>query len=612
MCGIIAICNPPINYQDKIENALHTLQHRGPDNYGLWRSDCNRITLGHRRLAIVDLSPLGNQPMHNEDSTIWLTCNGEIYNYPYLKDRLEGLGHTFYSNCDSEVIIHAYEEWKEGCLDKLIGMFSFCLWDENNKSLFAARDHVGIKPLCFTSIGKSLYIASEFRALLQLVSEKPSPDPDAVGYFLTNGYIPSPLSIWKNFFKLEPGHFIKWSEQNGISTHSYWSPPDAPNYDGDYSQTKWNELFEEVLSDHLLSDVPMGFFLSGGLDSSSIAVGLSSLKADLQALTISFPGSKMDEAPLASSLTKKLDISHNVSSINTEDLNLLMTESAQAYDEPFGFSAFLSMIAISQLASKDYKVVLSGDGGDECFGGYTWHYNNLSQNITPHPNRALAFTSNILASLNLRNNKSRFSPNILKSFSFTPAQKYAQNICSRFLPEEVELLMGKTGIKFNNDKWLAPFLKHYSPNLHQLRARQRIDLLSFCSDCILPKVDRASMWNSLEVRVPFLDRRIIEWSLKKPVQQHELTIQSSKKYLRNYIKNRVPQNILNHPKQGFSLKNRDQLDLSQHYHEIDNSWWVKNGFISKNWKDICQRKCSSTNGRIWFLLMLTKWGEHWL
>lgn len=610
MCGIVAVVTNSPYKTPEIAESLLNMARRGPDSEGEWVAPSGKVKLGHRRLSIIDLSDKGQQPMHNEDKSIWLVCNGEIYNYPNLRVRLEGLGHSFYSNSDSEVILHAYEQWDDDCVNYLIGMFAFSIWDENKKLLFAARDRIGIKPLCYAKIPGGIALSSDFSGLLPLLPESPYPDAESVAYVMTLGYIPAPHAIWKGTYKLEPGHKLSWNEKSGLQIIKYWDPPIEVDNSGDYSIKKWEELFSTVLHDHLLSDVPLSFFLSGGLDSTSIAVGLHHLNVPVKALTVSFPGSQLNEETLAKDVTKHLNQEHEIRPIDIHDIDRLLDDVATAYDEPIGYSALLTMYVVSELAAREFKVVLAGDGGDECFGGYVWHRANLSKN-----HKVLSLFLKLLRQyLGLTGHSSmdRLLASLYTGPGLTALQQYSWNVCSRFLPEDTEYLMTPAGLQFNDEKWIKPLARHFVPSLPQLRALQRIDLMSFCSDCILPKVDRASMWHSLEVRVPFLDHRIIEWSLRKPVENRELSKEFSKPILRDYLKKRVPQQVLSQPKQGFSLKNRDQYDWNKIYEQVDNSWWVQNGFWRKDWHKIIANPLSTKNGRFWFLLMLTKWSQKWL
>jgi asparagine synthase (glutamine-hydrolysing) len=607
MCGIIAAFNVHISNKLK-SRGLRSIEHRGPDATGQWVSSSNpKVWIGHRRLSIVDLSDAGRQPMHTENKKIWLVCNGEIYNYPGLRSSLEGLGHTFYSNSDNEVILHAYEEWGDQCVDYLEGMFAFALWDGENQRLLAARDRVGIKPLYYTEIEEQgLILASEASAILPLLKYKPEPEPMALAYVMTLGYVPSPWSIWRGVYKLEPGHLLIWQAQTGVKRRRYWEPPRYIDPAAKQNLEEWQGLFETVLREHLLSDVPIGLFLSGGLDSSSVAAGLRGLDRSVQAITVSYPGSPHDESPIAADVAKHLSLPHEIIPLQIDDVNRLIRHVTAAFDEPQGYSALLSMYLISQVASQDFKVILAGDGGDETFGGYTW-YRNLNDGIR----RRSQWIRRALRPLVRRNASPETRQRASHHFSRASLlHRHAWRLYPRFLPEEAEALLDPMGLRFGDEEMLAPLRKHLEPTLPLQRALQRVDLMTFCTDSILAKVDRASMAHSLEVRVPFLDRRIVEWALTRPLEAGELV--ENKPLLRDYLRSRVPASVLEHPKQGFSLRVLDEFDRDAALELIRHGWWVRDGWWSSDWDRLLQPGVPYRDGRIWNLLMLTQWADVWL
>jgi asparagine synthase (glutamine-hydrolysing) len=508
LCGIVAQVGN-VKKQRSQAHALSSLEHRGPDSDGMWYSPQGHAWLGHRRLSIVDLSDAGRQPMHNEDHTIWLVCNGEIYNYPTLRARLEGLGHRFYSKSDNEAIIHAYEAWGEHCVEYFEGMFAFALWDESRKRLLAARDRVGIKPLYYSETKQGLVLASEASAVRELLEPRPEPEPMALAYVMTLGYIPSPWSIWAEINKLEPGHLLIWETRTGAKPRKYWEPPRHIETNARNTQEEWQALFEQVLAEHLLSDVPVGLFLSGGLDSSSVATGLHRISRSGQTITVSFPGSSQDEMPIAAVVAEHLGFAHRCTKLDIKDVDNLIDSVASAFDEPQGYSALLPMYLISQTAAQEFKVMLAGDGGDEVFGGYTW-YLNINQPlpvISPWVRRALRPVVR-------RNSSPALQQMVAHRFAQSSLlHRHAWRLYPRFLPEEAEHLLAPMGLHFGDFEMLTPLRRHFEPALPLRRALQRVDLMTFCTDSILAKVDKASMAHSLEVRVPFLDRRIIEWGL---------------------------------------------------------------------------------------------------
>jgi asparagine synthase (glutamine-hydrolysing) len=606
MCGIVAIAGVRVPDSTTTRKSQQALAHRGPDSQGSWQSPTGCVWLGHRRLSIIDLSDTGRQPMHNEDQKIWIVCNGEIYNYPTLRRRLEGLGHRFYSKSDSEVLVHAYEAWGDQCVDHLEGMFAFALWDEGRQRLLAARDRVGIKPLYFAETRHGLALASEAGALLPLLEPKPEPEAMALAYVMTLGYIPAPWSIWSGVFKLEPGHLLTWQPYTGTQQRCYWEPPRHIEPEIKSRGEEWPALFRSVLTEHLLSDVPIGLFLSGGLDSSSVAVGLRDIEQPVRAITISFPDSNQDEASIAAAVANQLGFTHDIIPLEAKDVNVLIGEVAAAFDEPQGYSALLSMYLISQVAARDFKVILAGDGGDELFGGYTW-YQNINSGIRRH-SRWFRYA---LRQLIHHNASPTLRQKVAHHFAQTsPLHRHAWRLYPRFLPEEAEILLSPMGLRFGDTEMLAPLRKHFEPDLPLRRALQRIDLMTFCTDSILAKVDRASMAHSLEVRVPFLDRRIIEWGLTRSLEAREQA--ENKPILREYLRARVPASVLNHPKQGFSLRVLDNFDWDAAADHIRHGFWIRGGYWASDWERLLQPSVPYYEGRIWILLMLTRWADFWL
>jgi asparagine synthase (glutamine-hydrolysing) len=505
--------------------------------------------------------------------------------------------------------LHAYEQWGSECVDSLEGMFAFVIWDENEKQLFAVKDRVGIKPLCYAEIPGGIAIASDMSALIPLLPQKPEVNPEAVAYAMSLRYIPSPATIWNGIQKLEPGHSLFWSEKTGTKISCYWSPPEHIDYSGNYSAEKWNDLFGTVLKDHLLSDVPVGLFLSGGLDSSSIATGMCSIGYKPKALTVSFPEYGNNEVSVAEATVKELGLDQEILEIKINDIDAILSKVYDVYDEPHCNLGLIPMYLISEAAAKHFKTVLAGDGGDECFGGYSWHRESLKflpRFLSPLINavkKYIGWTS--FPDINQNLTKLYYS-------NFSLMQAYSWHTSTKYLPEEMEFLMSPCNLSFNYKKRIEPFEKHFTKKLPLMRAFQRVDLMTFCSDLINPKVDRASMGHSLEVRVPFLDRRIIEWALRRPIDPIEKKITSSKPVLRQFLKSHNLQAILNHPKQGFSLKIAEHYDQDFAIEQIGDSWWVKNGFWHKDWKKIVIAGVPGRFFRIWSALMLAKWAEKWL
>lgn len=571
MCGILVTANTG-HAPAVCGRALDSMTHRGPDDRGEWRSPSRSAWLGHRRLTVVDLTDAGRQPLSNEDGSIRLVCNGEIYNFRSLRARLESAGHVFRSCCDSEVIVHAYEAWGDACVEHLEGMFAFALWDEPRRRLLTARDRVGIKPLYYAQTGGGLILGSELRAILPLMDHPPDPDATSLAYVMTLGYVPSPRSIWEGIQKLEAGHMLTWSATRGARLRRYWEPPREIDEASAPDACEWESLFSTVLEEHLLSDVPVGLFLSGGLDSSSVAAGLHDLGRSAPAVTLGYPDSADDESPVASAVCERLGLAHTCATLRVGDVDRLLVESGRIFDEPQGYSALLSMLGVCEAAAGMNKVMLAGDGGDEVFGGYAWY-----RNLEP---------------------------------TTSPLHRHARRLYPRFLPKEARFLLAPQDLRFGDEEYLYPLRKHFEPALPLRRALQRVDLMTFCTDSILTKVDRAAMAHSLEVRVPFLDRRIIEWAMALPVSDRDR--EESKPILRDYVRPRVPASVLDHPKQGFSLRVLDRFDWDGAVDRIEASWWVQSGFWNRRWRELVTDDVPYRTGRIWNLLMLTHWADAWL
>ncbi|MBF0370211.1 MAG: asparagine synthase (glutamine-hydrolyzing) [Magnetococcales bacterium] len=609
MCGILAVAGegagPGEDGPISKSQALDRLSHRGPDSRGIWSDPSERIWLGHRRLAIVDLTPAGNQPMADESDRLRLTCNGEIYNAPTLRKKLISLGHTFRSRSDNEVILHGYQAWGEGVVDYLEGMFAFVLWDRDQKKLIAARDRVGIKPLYVAETSRGVILASELSALLPLLKSPPSPDPLAIAHLLTLSYVPAPSSIWQGVRKLSPGSIYTWQIGQGGRERTYWQPP--RDLDGGSSRgEEWAERFHGVLGEHLLSDVPVALFLSGGLDSSSVAVGLREQNHPMEAFTIGFPESRRNEAGVAAATAHYLDFPHHVVDLTSRHVTGLLHQVAQGVDEPDGHSSQIAMFRISEAAAGRFKVVLAGDGGDELFGGYNWY-----QNLDGGVRQASQYLRRGLRPLVGWQGAPALTRQAARHFSqSSPLHRHAWRLFPRFLPEEVQSLLAPMGLVFDDERMLAPLKRHFEPRLPLKRALQRMDLMTFCADHVLTKVDRASMAHSLEVRVPLLDHRLIEWAYALPEEKNGHG--PSKPLLRRYLRDRTPPRLQNHPKQGFSARALDRFDWEEALAVVRRGVWVREGYWQKGWERLLAPGVPERHSRIWTLLMLTLWGDKWL
>lgn len=597
MCGIAGVVGLEGD-ESRRRAALNRLAHRGPDASGERLSTAPSAWLGHTRLAIVDLSDAGRQPMRNEDGRIWSVCNGEIYNFLTLRRELEGRGHVFASSCDSEVVVHAYEEWGEGFVERLEGMFALGVWDEGRRRFLGARDRLGIKPFYYAPCAGGIVFASEADAVVELLGGRLDLDPLAVAYVLTLGYVPSPHCVWSGIRKLEPGCRMEWSPEKGLSEGRYWSPP--MRIDPSADPFSFPERFEPVLKEHLLSDVPMGLFLSAGLDSTAVAAGLARRGAAVEAVTIGFADQANDEGDLAAETARRFGFSHQYERLGDMDVDGLLNETAAVFDEPQGYGSLLTMLLACRTAARRRKVFFSGDGGDELFGGYRWY-----RELEPVPSGRWTWPR-----LGGRGRRAARScgerMRSVEAFQGrSPLHRHAWRVFPRFLPEEAEALLAPTGVRFGDREMLAPLRKHFEPSLPAVRGLQRVDLMTFCADSINAKVDRASMSQHLEVRVPLLDRRLIEWGLTLPVDPSR----DGKAPLREYLRGKAPEAILRKPKQGFSLRSLSNYSWDAAEAEIDQGELVRRGCLNPRWREYLYRDSPFYTGRVWCLLLLSRWAD---
>ena len=442
---------------------------------------------------------------------------------------------------DTEVLLRSYEQWGSNCVDYLQGMFAFAIWDSNEKMLLLFRDRLGIKPLYYTISGTGIAFASEARALAVLVKSLIPPviSKDAIAYLLFYGYIPSPHAIWDRMFKLEPGHVLSISANGNLNLKKYWEPPDS--IDSYWANNRdFNSTFEDVVNSHLISDVPQTLFLSGGNDSLAVATAISKNSSNfnrnkkISAFTLGFDGVD-DEVAVAKEAARVLGLDHLHKSMSIRGIDCTLSKVLEDYDEPMTLSATMSMHQLCEMVSLKYSVALSGDGADEVFGGYNWYRNIKIRND--------AFF--------LKSFRKFFSQKINDPLSYhlvgnihrriSVIHEHSWRVFPRFFPEEIEEILSPINVSFNDEKALYPMLKHDKPKLPLLRRLQRIDLMTFCTDHCCAKVDRSAMAYGLEVRVPFLDHRMVELGITKPVSGDECKV--GKSLIKNYLKFHLRQKL---------------------------------------------------------------------
>lgn len=559
MCGIAGIVRFDGHAADakSLAAMAGTLAHRGPDGEG-FHVDGN-VGLAHRRLAIIDPSG-GHQPLSNRDGTLWITYNGEIYNFRELRTELESRGHVFRARSDTEVAVHAYEEWGEKCLDRFRGMFAFAVWDARKRQLFLARDRLGVKPLYYHHGPRLFAFASEAKAILALEDVPRDVDPGSVIDYLAYGYVPQPASIWKGILKLPPGHCLTIPMHPGdgapaASPRRYWSLEFRPDHGR--SEYEWREALihkiDESVRLRLVSDVPFGAFLSGGVDSSAVVASMSGqLTEPVRTFSIGFKEEAWSELPYARQVAYRYTTRHHEEVVEPEAIELL-PKLAWAYDEPFGDSSAIPTYCVSRLAARHVKMVLSGDGGDESFCGYPRYIEAMQEDLLTS-RLPLWIRRTLVAPL-----ARRYPPRLrgygrLQRLARDQVRRYHQRMglptydeARRYLrPEYTSLVDERQESSF--------FVQNYPdsrpwPLVSKL---QYLDLATYLPEDILVKVDRASMLCSLEAREPLLDHELVELAATIPP---ELLLRNGegKWIFKRAHEARLPREILSRPKMGFGV-----------------------------------------------------------
>ena len=571
ICGIVGDAPEP----DTIERMTRSLMHRGPDFHDTWRGP--GVELGHTRLSILDLSPAGNQPMTLGDLT--LTYNGEIYNFRELRQKLAG---PFKSDGDTEVLLHLYAQYGPGCLEMLRGMFSFAIWNARERTLFAARDRVGMKPFFYRQIAGGIAFASEIKALLEL--GRPEIDRLALRDYLTYKYVPEPKTAFSGIRNLPPGHTLTWD--GSLKIERYWSPSTEVVI-SDFTQAVegLDSHLREIVPAHTLADVPVAVFLSGGIDSTTVAAHLDRPRT----VTLGSDIKRRDEAPIAREVAAHFGTEHHEEIAASIDLDEALEVIPKVFDEPFGDSSSWATYLVSRLARQHAVVALSGEGGDELFCGYQWYSKYLT--LTPNPfHRFLAGVLPVF-SAGGRSSQRRSSLGLEKYASFL----------GPFTPRQKALLLGPAlGKDDYDDLW--HFRRYWREDLEPLKRMQWADLHTYLPGDLLTKVDRASMAHSLEVRPPLLDHKLVEWALGLDTGLlRDVEGGQGKLIVRSLMKARVPEGLFDRPKRGFNLPIRDWLRRQPHLMTSALDRLAEAEIIRR------PRFVNFTNEQSWMLLALDRW-----
>jgi asparagine synthase (glutamine-hydrolysing) len=594
MCGIVGQINIERTVSlDHFQRMLGSLKHRGPDGQHSEFLEQGLVALGHTRLAIIDLSPAGRQPMTNEDGTIWLTFNGEIYNFRTLREQLISKGHSFSSHTDSEVILHAYEEWGSDCLKKLEGMFAFGIWDSTKKLLFLARDHVGIKPLYYSDDGNTFCFASQPRAIIEREGFKRDVNLAAMDSYVSYGYVPNDECIFKGIKKLPPAHFLILKNGKTEITR-YWQLGYEPEID-DFEEAvnAVRNRLEDSVSSQMVSDVPVGVFLSGGIDSSSItSIAQNNYDQIINTFTIGFNETKKDERAYAQIVADSLNTKHHVGVLDQAEAMRILSIYPDIYDEPFYDNSFIPTYFVSELAKTSHnKVILAGDGGDELFAGYK-RYDFLEANFgaaTPKFKRYLNQLHGKIGTLD---------QNVLKAY-FTKVGCLPQSKRSALLRHKTQ----------SDTEYLRQL---YHSGYPTVTAAQSIDFHSYLVEDILAKVDRASMACGIEARVPLLDRKFIELAFKINNNLHYRNGEK-KAVLKAALKPLLPREILSTRKKGFSAPLSTWLGASYQNrltNLVCNGSLVERGIFSQ--KAAAKIMNGKKHAHKWLLTSAELWSRKWL
>ncbi len=564
MCGIYgyASLRGPIE-PEKLRRMGNVLKHRGPDDEGelIQNSTGVSIGLGHKRLSIIDLSPAGKQPMANEDETIWITFNGEIYNFKELRNELKKKGHGFRSNSDTEVIIHLYEERGAKCLDSLNGMFAFALWDSKRKTLFLGRDRVGKKPLHYSICDGGIIFASEIKGLLQHPDVSKELDLESLSKYLTYEYVPAPATIFKSIKKLEPGHYLLYC--NGeVGLFKYWEIPleDYPITDRTEAQytEELRETLDKAVRSRLVADVPVGLFVSGGLDSGLVAAFAARTGQQLECFTIGFDEPSFDESRYALQIAQALGIKQNLKIFHAQEMLRMVEKLADILDEPLADPSILPLYLLSQFASEKMKVVLSGDGGDELFAGYqTYQAHKLVTFYDALPGFMKSILRRVASSLPVSHGYLSTDYKIkqfLKGVGVSSEIRFFLWRGAFSNMEKKDLLSPELRVELQNHNPYEDIFR-YVKESGLTRELERILYLSmklYLQDNNLVTVDRASMANGLEVRCPLLDKNFVEFVCHLPTD-YKLKKLKTKYLLKKAAEGLLPQNIIYRQKKGFGL-----------------------------------------------------------
>ena len=633
MCGIAGFIDfHKKSTKSNIQSMIDPLNHRGPDGDGvsLFKSKNAIIGFGHKRLSIIDLSQAGKQPMALNH--LHITYNGEIYNYQEIKNELLELGHHFNGESDTEMILHAYTEWGIKAVERFIGMFAIALFDEKKQEVVFIRDRAGVKPLFYYQKNDLILFSSELKSFHEHPEFEKKLDLNAVAAYMQYGNVPTPHCIFKNCGKIKPGHYLKINLENKSQQEiQYWNVYDF------YNQPKLNlsfpeakiqtkELLKSAFNYRMVADVPVGVFLSGGYDSTTVSSLIQAEStARLKTFTIGVPDIGLNEAPYARDIAKHLGTDHTEINCTEQEAIEMIKDLPFFYDEPFADSSAIPTTLVSKAARKNVTVALSADGGDEIFGGYNrydfMHRYGKTLNSIPK-----AFRKILVGAMG--NISSEKIPVLKNKYNFHNRYEKLKTVLND--PSEKEIMLSLSQ-QFNDEQMKSVMKSEFTslPTMFQskemledfkspLSYMMAIDFQTYMLDDILQKVDRATMTNSLEGREPMLDHRILEFAAQLP-DEYKYQNGIKKRILREITHDYIPKELLDRPKMGFAIPIAKWLknELRDHVEEYLNEDRIEKQGIF-NWEFIAKLKMDFFKGRkeydskLWYFLMFQMWYERWM
>ena len=647
MCRIVGLwdqrAGPGYDLAEVVDRMKNTMSYGGPDDEGSYVDQEHGLALGHRRLTILDLSSAGHQPMRDAEREVWTVYNGEIYNFREVRAELEGSGHRFTSASDTEVLLHAYRQWGMEMLSRFRGMFAFALWDRPRQTLILARDRAGVKPLYWSFRDGVLVFASELKAFHQFPGFRKELNPEALWFFLQLGYIPGPRSIFRDVWRLEPGSWLELDRRGTVRINRYWDVREhyarrIEVADEQEAEERLEALLVESFRLRLVSDVPVGVFLSGGVDSSAVTA-LLQRQADrpLKTFTIGFAHKDYDESENAKKVARHLGTDHTELVCSLEEAFDVLERFEEIYDEPFGDSSGIPTYLVSRLARREVKVALSADAGDELFAGYTKYpfVRDYHQRLARLPGAVRSLASGFLG---------LFSPEAVEAVwsgltAALPLPRYT-NLKDKFF--KFRNMLSERDLRrsflragsFATPRTVAGILARppepapgleatgfdlgLDGSLDVLSCLQIMDFNTYMVDDILVKVDRATMQNSLEGREPFLDHRLVEFTAGLPPEM-KLRNGTSKWLLRKVLYKYVPRELIERPKMGFSIPLYPWLRqsiLSRHADLFAPAFLRTQGVFDEHTVPALVK--AFTSGRpvnanfIWFLFVFQRWFRRWM